>query len=261
MADNVTIDRVVPCQLIFNFRDYGGYDTPYGQLRQRHLYRSAQHFEAMPGDRAVVGALGLGAVIDLRGKNERTAAPCPRPDGFDAEVVLVEDDTAAQAPHITATGAKMTADEARGTMVKAYRTMPFRPMLMHLYTQYFARLAELDRPTLIHCLAGKDRTGIAVALFHHMVGVHYDDLMSDYLMTNVTSKIEARVQAGGRDIKALFGDLDDNALRALMSVEPIYLQNAFTAMVERYGSIDLYISEGIGVTRERREQIVARVTA
>ncbi len=260
MTDSEPVERVVACRRIHNFRDYGGYRTPDGRLRDRHLFRSAQHFEATPEDLAVVGALELGSVIDLRGTSERSAAPCPRPDSFDADVILIDDETVSQAPHVAAARAAMTADEARASMTKTYRTMPFRPILMQLYARYFERLADSDRPSLIHCMAGKDRTGIAVALFHHLVGVHRDDIMADYLMTNVTGDIEARVAAGGRHVKSLFGDMSDDVLRALMSVEPRYLENGFAAMVERHGSIDNYLRDALGVTLALRERIIARVT-
>jgi len=254
-------DRVVTCHRIHNFRDYGGYQAPAGRLRSGHLFRSAQHFEATPEDLAVVGALELGSVIDLRGSSERAAAPCPRPVGFDADVILIDDETVVGAPHIEAARPAMSADDARASMANTYRTMPFRPVLMQLYTRYFERLAESDQPSLIHCLAGKDRTGVAVALFHHLVGVHRDDLMDDYLMTNLTGNIEARVAAGAPHVKAIFGEMTDDALRALMSVEPMYLENGFAAMVERFGSIDSYLRDALGVTPERRDRIIARVTA
>lgn len=260
VTDCAAIDRVVACRRIHNFRDYGGYRTPTGSLREGHLFRSAQHFEATPEDLATVASLGLGAVIDLRGRSERAAAPCPRPAGFDADVILVDDETVSQAPHVEAARAAMTAGDARVAMTNTYRIMPFRPVMMQLYKRYFERLAQSDRPSLVHCLAGKDRTGIAVALFHHLVGVHRDDMMADYLMTNVTGNIEARVAAGGMHVKAIFGDMTDDALRALMSVEPTYLENGFAAIAERYGSIDDYLREGLGVSTQRRDEIIARVT-
>lgn len=260
MTASKSVERVVACRRIHNFRDYGGYGTPGGRLRDRYLFRSAQHFEATPEDLAMVGTLGLGAVIDLRGASERDAAPCPRPAGFDAEIILVQDEAVTQAPHVAAARVAMTANDARAAMANTYRTMPFRPILMQLYARYFELLGESDRPSLIHCMAGKDRTGVAVALFHYLVGVHHDDMMADYLMTNVTGNIEARVAAGGLHVKAIFGDLTDDALRALMSVEPTYLENSFAAMVERYGSIDTYLREALGVTPERRDRIIARLT-
>jgi protein-tyrosine phosphatase len=260
MSETDTIDRVITCERIHNFRDYGGYSTSHGRLRSGWLYRSAQHFDANAADLARVSGLGLAVVIDLRGRSERREAPCPRPDGFDAEIVSIEDETVTQAPHIEAARAEMTAEEARASMANAYHTMPFRPVLMQLYTRYFEKLAEVNGPSLIHCLAGKDRTGIAVALLHHVVNVHPDDMMADYLLTNVTGNIEARVRAGGRHVKARMGEMSDDALRALMSVEPMFLQNGFKAMAEQYGSIDGYLSEGLGVTPERRERIIARLT-
>jgi protein-tyrosine phosphatase len=260
-AEAAMIDRVVACTGIHNFRDYGGYATAHGRLRDAWLYRSAQHFDASGEDLAIVSKLGLAVVIDLRGRSERREAPCPRPDDFTAEIVAIEDETVTQAPHVEAARAAMTGDEARENMATAYLTMPFRPVLMQLYARYFERLAEVDGPSLIHCLAGKDRTGIAVALLHRIVGVHHDDMMSDYMMTNVTGNIEGRIKAGGRHVRARMGNLSDDALRGLMSVEPRYLDNAFAAMANEYGSIDNYLNEGLGVTPGRREQIIARLTA
>jgi len=260
MGDDGTFERLVDCRRVHNFRDYGGYATSQGRLRRGRLFRSAQHFDADDADLAKIGDLDLGAVIDLRGRSEREAAPCPRPSGFDAAVILVDEETATQAPHVEAVrGGVMDVTEARAAMLRAYRSLPFRPVLRRLYMRYFAVVADTDRPTLIHCLAGKDRTGIAVALFHHLVGVHRDDMMADYLLTNTVGNIEARVRAGGAHIKALFGDMSDDGLRAVMSVEPEYLDTAFATMTERYGSVDGYLCDALEVTAERRDRIVARL--
>jgi protein-tyrosine phosphatase len=262
MSDTGTMIRALVCDGIHNFRDYGGYPIAGGgRLRTGRLFRSAQHFGASPADLARVGKIGLGAVIDLRGNSERQAAPCPRPDNFTARIVSIADETVEAAPHVEAARSVVTPDDARASMRNAYATMPFRPILMFLYARYFETLAECDAPTLIHCLAGKDRTGIAVALLHHLVGVHHDDMMADYLMTNVTGNIDARLKAGARHIQVRFGDLSDDTLRVLMSVEPDYLENAFAAMAGRYGSVDAFLAKGMGVTPARRAAIIDRLAA
>ncbi|MET0370384.1 MAG: tyrosine-protein phosphatase [Sphingobium sp.] len=261
MADADTTDRVIACNGIHNFRDYGGYATPQGRVRTGRFFRSAQHKGADAADLARVGALGLATVIDLRGGTERRNAPCPRPDGFDADIIALDDETVDRAPHVEAAQSGMTVEQARKSMTRAYRTMPFRPVLMQLYTRYFDTLSQTDRPSLIHCLAGKDRTGIAVALFHHIAGVHRDDMIADYLLTNAVGNVDARVREGGQHIKIYYGDMGDDALRMLMSVEAIYLDAAFAQMADQFGSVDAYLEKGLGVTPERRERILARAIA
>lgn len=260
MPDSEYAERIVACQKIHNFRDYGGYATPHGRLVRGRLFRSAQHFEADGDDLAQVAALGLGTVIDLRSRSERESAPCPRPAGFDADVILIDDETVTQAPHVEAARGAMDAEQARRAMTRVYRTMPFRPVMMTLYARYFETLAASERPTLIHCLAGKDRTGIAVALFHRLMGVHRDDMMSDYLLTNQTGNIEERVRGGGRHIKALFGEMSDDALRAVMSADPAYIENGFAEMANRFGSVDGYLRDALGITPQLRDRIAAQLT-
>lgn len=258
-----TIDdpRVIPCTGIHNFRDYGGYPTIGGErVRTGLLYRSAQHRDATVEDLDRVTGIGLAAVIDLRSRSERRMSPCPRPEGFTARIVSIEDDTSQRAPHEEAAEDVRTPAEASAAMRQAYRTMAFRPVLLRLYTAYFETLATTDGATLIHCMAGKDRTGIAVALLHRLLGVHQDDMMEDYLLTNTAGNIEARIAAGTGHIRASFGSqTSDEAIRVIMSVEPSYLDAAFDEMAQRHGSVEGYMREALGVSADREMAIKERL--
>jgi protein-tyrosine phosphatase len=254
-------DRVLAFTGIHNFRDYGGYRVAGGgRLREGVLFRSAQHRDATPEDLTKVAALGLATVIDLRGPREREQAPCPRPDNFAARVLFVDEETASLAPHLEAARAVSTPEEARQRMREGYGYMPFRPNLVAVFRRYFDALADSDGPSLIHCMAGKDRTGIAVALFHAMAGVHHDDIMADYLLTNSAGNVDARIDAGARHVRAGFGrTLPEDAVRALMSVDPSYLDSAFAAIEASHGGVDAYLAEVIGLPPARRETILAQL--
>src|SRR3546814_11379851 len=80
-------------------------------------------------------------------------------------------------------------------MTDTYAGMPYRPALVATLRLYLAALVEYDAPSLVHCVAGKDRTGFAVAIVHRLLGVHEDDLMHDYLLTNTSGKLEERSEA------------------------------------------------------------------
>lgn len=247
---------------IHNFRDYGDYACNGGKLRSGRLYRSSQHRDATPADLAKVASLALAAVVDLRGASERKAAPCPRPANFSARVIFVDAETAGLAPHLEAARDLADPADALSVMRSAYAAMPFRPILVRVLRDYFGTLAEVDGPTLVHCMAGKDRTGLAVALLHRMLGVHGDDLVDDFLLTNTTGDAEARIAAGARAVRRAFGkDLSEDTLKVVMSVDASYLDAAFSAIDARYGDFDRYLFEACGVDGLRREAIAGRLLA
>ena len=256
----VNFERVIAFDGIHNFRDYGGYAVSGGgRVVAGKLYRSAQHFDATPDDLHRVGALGLGTVIDLRGGRERANAPCPRPLNFWATIISTDQETASLAPHLEAGKTADTAAAMHQRMIDVYKTIAFRAELNRVFARYFVALAESDRPSLIHCLAGKDRTGIAVALFHNVVGVHPDDMMADYMLTNTAGNTEARIAAGTRGLRHGMGkSLSDEALRVIMSVHPDYLATAFAAMTDRYGSASGYMRDVLGVDEAQRAAIKQR---
>jgi protein-tyrosine phosphatase len=240
--------RVLPLQGIHNFRDLGGYASAHGgRVRSQVLWRSAQHGEASAADLAAVDALGLATVIDLRGPSERDFKPCLRPEGFAAQVFSYPEETAALALHIEAANGVATAAEGRAAMLKLYEGIAFRENLVPMLRLYFLVLLRAEGPNLVHCVAGKDRTGFAVAMLHHALGVHSDDIMADYLLTNTASKLDQRLAAGAfRDIPR-YAAHDAETVRALWGVDEAYLDTALAAIAERHGTIDAYLEAVLGV--------------
>lgn len=246
-------ERIIPLTGIHNFRDYGGYAAADGgRVKKGVLFRSGQHRDATPDDLQRVGDLGLATIIDLRSDAERELYPCPRPDNHAAELVFAPGNTLGADSHVDAARGVTTAAEAHAAMVELYRKMPFRPVLVNTYRLFFEKLAERDGPSLVHCLAGKDRTGVAVALVHHQLGVHHDDIAEDYLLTNVAGDVERRIAAGAESVRANFGkDMEDAAVRTIMSVDGAFLD----AALEAIGDIDTYCETVLGITPARREAL------
>ena len=251
--------HVLPLEGVHNFRDYGGYAGADGaHLRTGLLWRSAQHGDATDADLEAIRALDLGTVIDLRGPSEREAKPCRRYPGFAAEVLHHHDETAGLALHVDAAKDAISAAEARRAMQDLYSGIAWRPNLVPMLRRYFDVLEGRDSASLVHCVAGKDRTGFAVAMLHHALGVHADDIMADYLMTNVAGRVEARIAAGASQIRARYGAIDDETVRTLMGVEESYLAEAFRTIRERHGDLDAYLAEVLGVDAPRVAALRAR---
>jgi protein-tyrosine phosphatase len=257
-------DRVRIFEGIHNFRDYGGYAARGGRLKQGVLWRSGQHGGATPADLAGVAELGIATVIDLRGDSERQMMPCLRHDAFDGLVLFAPGETAGSelAPHEEAGRGITTADEAKAAMTKLYVNMPFRDVLVRSLTLYFEALATREGPSLLHCLAGKDRTGLAAALLHRLLGVHEDDVMADYLLTNAAGNQQARIAAASGSIRDRYGaQITDEAIVTLMGVDADYLRAATRSIEERHGSTDRYAEQVLGVDAARRETLRERLVA
>lgn len=255
-------DRVMPFTGIHNFRDYGGYRSSDGRLVRNLLFRSGQHLAATPGDLARVDEIGLGTVIDLRGDSERLRYPCVRGAKFAAQVLFADGETAGAggAAHAVAARQINTVDDAFAAMIDLYTFMPRRPNLQSVFRHYFASLADRDGANLVHCFAGKDRTGLAVALLHRLLGVHDDDIMADYLLTNTAGNSAARIAAGVESIRRTRPDASDAAIETLMSVDAAFLDAAFVTIDHEWGDARVYARDVLGVDDAMLSRIRERLT-
>jgi protein-tyrosine phosphatase len=243
-------NRVLPLSGIHNFRDYGSYQARGGTLRAGQLWRSGHHFGATPQDLDEVHRIGIARVIDLRGDSERASFPCLRHEEWAGQVVFHPGETAGdhgKAVHDEAAAGVRTADDARAAMVKLYDKLPFRRVLVGTFRLYLQTLAEDHGPSLLHCFAGKDRTGVGAAIVHRLLGVHADDVMADYLLTNTAGNSEARIASAAANIRESFGRaMTDEALRMIMSVQPEFLESAFAAMKREHGTFEAYAEAVLG---------------
>lgn len=245
---------------IHNLRDYGGYAVPGGgRVKTGLLYRSGHHADATEPDLQTVAALGLTHVVDLRGDSERARHTCRRPHDFSATVLFFEGETAGLAPHLEAAEDSVDANSAHRAMVELYAALPDRVGLNAVLRRYFAALATGAGSTLVHCAAGKDRTGIAVDLLHHLLGVHPDDAMADYLLTNESPRNEERIAHGRALMGGKYGARDEQTIRVLMGVDPAFLEAARHSVIERFGSTDSYLEQHLGVDAEMRAALIAEL--
>ncbi|WP_156842401.1 tyrosine-protein phosphatase [Novosphingobium aquimarinum] len=251
-------DRVLMLEGVHNFRDYGGYRIAGGgRLRRGWLWRSGQHYGATDADLVAIDALGITAVFDLRTDDERAHHPCRRPAEFSATINYADSPDRGNAPHLVAARSvpKRTPEATRAMLRKTYETIAFRPELQAAIKGYLAELTEGRGPSLINCMAGKDRTGIAVAMLHLATGVHRDDIMADYLLTKTAGDPEARILSGLEIIRQKACEIDEASARTLMDVDADYLETALAAIEDRYGTTDAFLEEAFGLDDPKRERL------
>jgi protein-tyrosine phosphatase len=245
-----TENRNLILEGVHNFRDYGGYQTSFGAVIPcGKLFRSGHLSNASLNDIDRLSAIALGVIVDLRSDLERKSDPTPDRLTTNAQIGFIPD-THGETPHLSSTFQGLTGrDEAIKGMNGIYAMLPFNPVNQRSFALHMTSLAHCHTPSLVHCFAGKDRTGITVALFHHLMGVTSDDVFHDYILTNAAG--DERMHTGIAALRAKHRlKVSDEVLQEVMSVRPEYLDTAFSQMVSRYGSVDDYIRAGLGLSEE-----------
>ncbi len=245
---------------IHNFRDYGGYAVAGGgRVKTGLLFRSGHHADASREDLDMVAKVDLKHVIDMRGDSERARHTCRRPEGFGGEVICFAGETAGLAPHLEAAEGSIDAHSAHQAMVGLYGALPDREGLTWVLRQYFAALSKGEGASLVHCAAGKDRTGMAADLLHHALGVHPDDAMHDYLLTNHSPRNEERIAHGMELMGDKYGGIDEQTVRVLMGVDAEFLDAARSSIKDRFGKTDAYLEQVLGVDAAMRGALIAQL--
>ncbi len=245
-----------------NFRDFGGYPAASGRrLKQGRLYRSASHGRATDDDLAVIAGLNITTVVDLRRRGERLRDPSRRHAGFAATVIdndLGDDEEDEWLAHLR--DSDLTEQSFRGYLLGYYDKAAADPRHIDLFSRYFRAVAASEGAVLIHCAAGKDRTGVLTALTHHVAGVHRDDIIADYLLTNDEARLALRAPQVVELIHGVSGRAPTiSAVRVAMGVEAAFLERAFMAIERDFGGVDAYLESRLGVDRRTRLLIEARL--
>lgn len=254
--------RVHAFEAISNFRDFGGYRAVDGrEVVTGRLFRAANQALATDADLTRLAALGLDVVVDLRRPTERAGQPSRRPAGWLAEVIENDFGDEPEPPHITfLRQGDLSTETIESYLQGYYRAALFEERHVDLFSRCFAALKTLDGAILIHCAAGKDRTGLLVALIQQALGVHRDDVIADYLLTNATSLVADRMDTVRKTLADGLGrDVPEAAVRAFLGVEARYLDTALRAATERFGSIDNYLRE-LKVSAADQQALVERFT-
>jgi protein-tyrosine phosphatase len=218
----------IPIDGTYNFRDVGGYPAAGGTTRRGKLYRADALGRLGERGRAALRELGVRIVIDLRDDFEVEALPDDL-DGLDVEVLRL--------PVFEGSGA--SASTVGATIVHLYDKIVFQ------HTDVIVRaLREIadtgDEPVVVHCTAGKDRTGIVVALALLAVGVDRDTVVSDYALTE--ANLEGPWLEGMLELVRGYGVEVTPDLRVILGGSPREaLETTIDRIEERAGSVRAYL--------------------
>ncbi|KQR52636.1 hypothetical protein ASF88_14110 [Leifsonia sp. Leaf336] len=218
----------IPVNGTYNFRDVGGYPVPQGVVRNGKLFRSDGLARLGDAGRQTLQELGVRVVIDLR-------------DDFETEVMPDDvDGLGLQRLHLPVfEGSGASASTIGITLVGLYEKI----LLQHrdVVVRALREIADTgEEAVVVHCTAGKDRTGIVIALALSAVGVDRETVVADYAATQANLDGEwlegmiALVKSHGVEVTP--------ALRVILGGSPpAALEEALDLLDREFGGVREYL--------------------
>ena len=242
-------ERVLPLQQGVNLRDAGGYHTRHGQMvRWGKLYRSGSISRLTQADQAYVQRLGVRLVCDLRSMGERKK----QPDKLPVYPELIEHPLPMESVDRWERLRGAFAIFFRKGQIDNFLLDGYRRVLIdgnaHIIGEIFRRLADpAQLPAMLHCTAGKDRTGLVAALLLLTLGVPEETVLADYTLSNLFyDHFHVDIAADLKQVAPWGMSLD--GLQDLLLVKAKTLQGALDHIQQKYGSLDSYLRDAAGVS-------------
>lgn len=255
--------RVVALEGGHNFREVGGYPTRSGmKLRRAMVWRSAGLNRLSATDCQTIRALGIRTIADLRTEHERRVMPTPTEvsQGLSMLSWTSDAEDVSRRPGERPSWSNLDASAIRGEMGRLYTQIA--EAHSRQYRDLYRAIADGATPILIHCTAGKDRTGLAVAILLELIGVAREWVVWDYEQTNIhldKSKVDLESAMAVGETADWLATLGPEGRDLLLAAEEAYLMAAIDAIEARYGSIEGFARKGLGISENDIQQLRRRL--
>ena len=263
-AEATTHSRHVPLEGQSNFRDLGGYETEDGRtVKWGQVYRSGRMPDLTDEDVARLEELEIETVITFLVPEEIERHGADRlPEGARELRLPIRGERAEELSLQVGTAIRTGDFEA----VTPDLNTEFHRLLMDDGREEFAAvLRELadpaNRPLVYHCSQGVHRAGTATAILLAALGVPWETIREDYLLSNVyradeiASSLDRIRQQAAANGGVAPEEVDMTNVEAFYNLEGRYLDGVVERAVEEYGSMENFIRDGLGVTDEEVQRL------
>jgi protein-tyrosine phosphatase len=218
-------------------------------------------------DHDTLHGLHVRAICDLRRAEEREREPSAWPaDAKHSRPSHLHWDDGANTPMIRTFAARRqsTAAGMFDAMIDLYRALP--EWMAGRIRGMFDCIANGSAPLVVHCAAGKDRTGVAVAVLLRAIDVSQQTAIEDYLLTNESGDFEQFLrsrhdtQLGLTDIHHPLLSMPEDIRRVLFMAHADFLQAAFDR-IDALGGFDRYLEKTLGISSQQRAAMIKELVA
>lgn len=245
-----------------NFRTLGDIKNIEGKrLRSGMLYRSGNLHHLRKTSFNTIKQLGIQKIIDLRTEKEIVSEPDRLPDYTIYKKYPAFEDREnlfSQGKKLVLKG-KIDSADADRKVVHFYRE--YLTENPEMIKKIITEILDSERPVLYHCTAGKDRTGMVTALILTILKFDRETIDNEYLLSNNFRKdlVMKRIWLA-RTLHFLYPKMDLRVLGKVSWVEKSYLDAAFDEIDKKYGSMDTYIQQVLGISEEKRAVYLRKFT-
>ncbi|MGP4040095.1 tyrosine-protein phosphatase [Gracilibacillus sp. D59] len=235
-----------------NLRDFGGYPSLDGRkVKKGVLFRSGELSKLSESGKEGFRQLGIRQIVDFRSSIEREQNPDPEFDRIkNIALPLITEEEQLLDPRQRWELMKQQFDQNKPEqlLIGMNRKMAHE-------TLYLQQLIEIacdteNSPLLIHCAAGKDRTGVGSAVILLALGVPKDIIIEDYLKTNLYLEQLQQLE----NTQPLTEEYKDS-IKELMSAKQVYLESFLDEIERTYLTVDLFLEKGLGLNSEQLEHM------
>ena len=255
-------------QSIYNFRDFGGYAGQDGRpVKTGRLFRSAHLAALNDKDLSSISELDINLIVDLRYAPERkrqpSRFPSPVPKLHEYPDAPAEK-KAKVAPHEAFLEHELyTAADAHRYMMGSYTARPHDAGFQTICKDTLKFMASSDDEqavgVLVHCAAGKDRTGTLCALIQSVLGVSHEDIMDDYMLTMEAVDIDKIIDPAAAMFSERYGrKIDATAIWPMFGVVPDFLEAALAGMQDSSGDVEPYVRDVLGLSQAELKRLRSR---
>ncbi|MGE6396391.1 tyrosine-protein phosphatase [Chryseobacterium scophthalmum] len=247
---------------VTNFRTIGNIKNTDGRtLKEGMLYRSGHLFQLKKKSLKTFQNLGIKEIIDLRNSKEISQKPDQLSDAFIYKKYSAfedEGDQLNQAKKLVLKG-KVKGSDADQRMLDFYKN--YVTENPEIIKEIIHEILDSETAVLYHCTAGKDRTGIITALILTILKFDRTTIENDYLLSNNYRKqlVQKRLHLAN-NLHFLYPKMDLNVIEKLSWIEKNYLETAFSEIDKKYGSIDIYIHQNLGISENKRNEYILKFT-
>ena len=239
------LERHYPFEGCFNFRDIGGYLNQDGKRVRKGLYfRAGRQDRMSDNDLSQLSDLKISTQIDLRKPDEVLDQGKGPLEAMGAKYVNIA--------VIPEGGSDQLSRLVGDTGISGERYLGYLEFGPTSWLRLFGILAnEGNLPVVLHCTAGKDRTGVSTAFLLSVLGVSREVIEADYLLTNLDTERQADF------IESTVGypeGYDRERMMAIAGVPETAMRDFLDGVESKWGTVVEYL-EKIGVTQEQMETI------